>query len=289
MRALYLSLCCTAMLATTPAFGLEALPQLQLAQSYQQQGAVSAFWISEKLDGVRAFWDGKQLRSRSGQWIKLPDALLKQLPAFALDGELWAGRGKFQQVMQALQQSSAAELWQGIRFMVFDAPQQPGTFTERLQFLKQHLPVTNFVPLAQQQSDTAFVQLLPQQQLQTKAELDELLQQVVTGGGEGLMLHSGDALYQSGRVSHLQKLKLVEDAEARVVAHLPGKGQFSGMLGALLVELPDGRRFKLGSGFTVAERQNPPEIGRLVTFQYQGLTHKGTPRFAVFVRERPEP
>jgi DNA ligase-1 len=264
------------MLATAPAFGLETLPQLQLAQSYQQQGMLSAFWISEKLDGVRIFWDGKQVRSRSGQWIKLPDELLKQLPDFALDGELWAGRGQFQQVMQALQ-SSGAGLWQGIRLMVFDAPQQPGTFTERLQFLQQQLP------------QTAFVQLLPQQQLQTKAQLDELLQQVVAGGGEGLMLHHAEALYQSGRVSHLQKLKLFEDAEARVVAHLPGKGQFTGMLGALLVELPDGRRFKLGSGFTVAERQNPPEIGRLVTFQYQGLTHKGTPRFAVFVRERPEP
>jgi len=276
MRTLYLSLCCTTMLVTVPAFGLETLPQLQLAQSYQQQEAVSDFWISEKLDGVRAFWDGKQLRSRSGQWIKLPDSLLKQLPAFALDGELWAGRGRFQQVMQALQ-SSGTELWQGIRLMVFDAPQQPGTFTERLQFLKQQLP------------ETAFVQLLPQQQLQTKAQLDELLQQVEAQGGEGLMLHHTKALYQSGRVSHLQKLKLVEDAEARVVAHLPGKGQFSGILGALLVELPDGRRFKLGSGFTVEERKNPPEIGRLVTFQYRGLTHKGTPRFAVFVRERPEP
>lgn len=276
MRTLYLSLCCTTMLSTAPAFGLETLPQLQLAQSYQQQEAVSDFWISEKLDGVRVFWDGKQLRSRSGQWIKLPDELLKQLPTFALDAELWAGRGQFQQVMQALQ-SSGTELWQSIRLMVFDAPQQPGTFTERLQFLQQQLP------------EAAFVQLLPQQQLQTKNQLDALLQQVVAEGGEGLMLHHAKALYQSGRVSHLQKLKLKEDAEARVVAHLPGKGQFSGMLGALLVELPDGRRFKLGSGFTVEERQNPPEIGRLVTFQYQGLTHKGTPRFAVFVRERPEP
>ncbi len=277
MRVLYLSLCCTAMLAPVPAFALETLPTLQLAQIYQNQQQVAGFWISEKLDGVRAFWDGKQLRSRSGQWIKLPQKLVQQLPAYALDGELWAGRGQFQQVMRALQPGAADALWQTIRLMVFDAPQQPGTFTERLQFLQQHLPLT------------AFVQLVPQQQLQTQAQLEQLLQQVVAEGGEGLMLHKGNALYQSGRVSHLQKLKLVEDAEARVVAHLPGKGQFSGMMGALLVELADGRRFKLGSGFTVAERKNPPEIGALVTFRYQGLTHKGTPRFAVFLRERPEP
>lgn len=277
MKILYVSLCCTAMLATAPAFGSEVLPQLQLAQSYQQQEQISDFWISEKLDGVRIFWDGKQLRSRSGQWIKLPAELLQQLPAFALDAELWAGRGKFQQVMQTLAQSPESELWQEIRLMVFDAPQQAGTFTQRLQFLKQQLP------------ERAFVQLLPQRQLTTKAELDELLQQVVAQGGEGLMLHHADAFYKAGRVSHLQKLKLFADAEARVVAHLPGKGQFSGMLGALLVELPDGRRFKLGSGFSLEERKNPPEVGRLVTFQYQGLTHKGTPRFAVFVRQRPEP
>jgi DNA ligase-1 len=277
MQILYLSICCTALLAAAPAFAMKTLPQLQLAQSYQQQEGIADFWVSEKLDGVRIFWDGQQLRSRGGDWIKLPEHLVKQLPAFALDGELWAGRAKFQQVMQALQQGSHAEFWQEIRLMVFDAPQQPGTFSQRLEFLKQQLP------------ETAFVQLVPQQQLQNKAELDQLLLQVVAEGGEGLMLHHGQALYQSGRVSHLQKLKLFEDAEARVVAHVPGKGQFSGVLGALLVELPDGRRFKLGSGFTLPERQNPPPIGALVTFKYQGLTHKGTPRFAVFVRQRPEP
>lgn len=277
MQILYLSICCTALLAAAPAFAMKTLPQLQLAQSYQQQEGIADFWVSEKLDGVRVFWDGQQVRSRGGNWIKVPEQLVKQLPAFALDGELWAGRAKFRQVMQALQQGSDAEFWQEIRFMVFDAPQQPGTFSQRLAFLKQQLP------------ETDFVQLVPQQQLQNKAELEQLLLQVVAKGGEGLMLHHGQALYQSGRVSHLQKLKLFEDAEARVVAHVPGKGQFSGVLGALLVELPDGRRFKLGSGFTLPERQNPPPIGALVTFKYQGLTHKGTPRFAVFVRQRPEP
>lgn len=277
MQTLYLSICCTALLAAAPAFAMKTLPQLQLAQAYQQQEAIADFWISEKLDGVRVFWDGKQLRSRSGDWLQVPDRLLTLLPAFALDGELWAGRSRFQQVMQALQQGSGHEIWRGIRLMVFDAPQQAGTFSSRLQFLRQQLP------------DNEFVQLVPQRQLQTKAQLEQLLQQVVAEGGEGLMLHHGQALYQSGRVSHLQKLKLFEDAEARVVAHLPGKGQFSGMLGALLVELPDGRRFKLGSGFTLPERINPPPIGALVTFKYQGLTHKGTPRFAVFVRQRSEP
>jgi DNA ligase-1 len=276
MRHSALSLCCTLILTSVPAFSLATLPTLQLAMVYQPQEDISSFWISEKLDGVRAFWDGKQLRSRSGQWIALPATLMQQLPPFAVEAELWAGRGKFQQVMQALQHKRENN-WQEVKLMVFDAPEQPGTFSERLQFLQQQL------------TETSFVQLIPQQRLQTTEELQQLLEQVTAAGGEGLMLHQAQALYQSGRVSHLQKLKAVQDAEARVVAHLPGKGKLKGMLGALLVELPDGRRFKLGSGFTEQERKNPPPVGALVTFEYQGLTHKGTPRFAVFARERTEP
>lgn len=276
MRILYLSLCCTTMLASVPAYSLETLAHLQLATTYQQQEHVADVWVSEKLDGVRIFWDGQKARSRSGKWVKLPQTLLDQLPNFALDAELWAGRGQFQQVMQALQNADSPELWQTIRLMVFDAPGHSGNFSQRLEFLRQQLPQSNQL------------QLVPQQRVQSKAELEQLLQQVIAAGGEGLMLHQAGAMYQSGRVSHLQKLKAVADAEARVVAHLAGKGQFSGMLGALVVELPDDRRFKLGSGFTLEQRKNPPPVGALVTFEYRGLTHKGTPRFAVFVRQRPE-
>jgi DNA ligase 1 len=283
MRMLSLSLYCSAMLAVSPAWSVDTLPQIQLAQHYQGALNLAQFWISEKLDGVRVFWDGQQLYSRSGQWLQLPQALMRQLPAFAVDAELWAGRGQFQQVTSLLQRSSMQPAeWQGVRLMVFDAPKQQGTFSERLEFLRQQMSTD-----AMDQSES-FVQLVPQQQVHTEQQLQQWLQQVVAEGGEGLMLHRANALYSAGRVSHLQKLKLAEDAEARVVAHLPGKGQFADVLGALLVELPDGRRFKLGSGFSLAERQNPPAIGSVVTFKYHGLTHKGTPRFAVYLRQRSE-
>lgn len=250
----------------------EALPMLQLATLYQGQTDLSAYLVSQKYDGIRVYWDGHKLRSRSGNWLALPAVLQEQLPAFPVDAELWLGVKRFAALQQLLHQPVSDPAFSSLKLMVFDAPQHQGTFAERQLFLQQRL------------QQTGFVQLVQQQRVRNEQELQQLLAQVESEGGEGLMLHRQDAPYQPGRVSHLLKVKSYADAEARVVAHLPGKGQFSGVLGALLVELPDGRRVKLGSGFSLAERRQPPAVGRWVRFKYQGHTHKGTPRFAVFLQ-----
>jgi DNA ligase-1 len=84
------------------------------------------------------------------------------------------------------------------------------------------------------------------------------------------------------------KLKTYEDAEAVVIAHLPGKGKYQGMMGALLVEMPDQRRFKIGTGFSDAQRADPPPIGSTITYKYFGKTSTQLPRFASFLRVRNE-
>jgi len=261
------------LLVLSPALVAETLPSLQLASVYPGGLDLSGYLVSQKYDGVRVYWDGSRLRSRSGNWLALPAELVQQLPAFALDAELWLGTGRFAELQALLQRPLSDPAYSELKLMVFDAPQHTGPFGERQQFLRRMLP------------QSSFIQLVAQQRLTRESELQQLLQQVESAGGEGLMLHRLDARYQAGRVSHLLKLKSYTDAEARVVAHLPGKGQFAGVLGSLLVELPDGRRFKLGTGFSLAERKAPPAIGRWVRFKYQGLTHKEIPRFAVFLSE----
>ena len=131
-----------------------------------------------------------------------------------------------------------------------------------------------------------FVQALTQFRVANASALAQQLRQVVQSGGEGLMLHHGDALWQAGRSESLHKLKVAEDEDARVVGHVPGKGRLSGRLGALLVELPQGQRFALGSGLTDTHREKPPEVGAWVTYRYRGRTPSGLPRFASFLRER---
>lgn len=100
------------------------------------------------------------------------------------------------------------------------------------------------------------------------------------------MLHRADASYVTGRSPALLKLTPQLDAEARVIAHLPGKGKYAGMLGALRVEMPDGKQFSLGTGFSDRQRRNPPAVGTQVTYRYRELTDRGIPRFAYFLRVR---
>ncbi len=237
---------------------------------------VSNYWISEKLDGMRAFWNGKQLLTRNGNIINAPDFFTNHWPAIALDGELWSDRGEFQQIISCVKRQQASPCWHQIKFMLFDLPHHPGTFSERVTAMTQ-LTRDNASP---------YLQMIHQFRLPTQQVLYQQLDKIVALGGEGLMLHHQQAMYHSGRNQALMKLKPYQDSEAIVIKHLPGKGKYQGMLGALLVETPQGLQFKIGTGFSDQERQQPPALGSIITYKYIGKTTRGVPRFASFLRIR---
>jgi DNA ligase-1 len=252
-----------------------AAPKLMLANVYRRGMPLSDYWVSEKYDGVRGYWDGRQLWTRGGEPIAAPAWFTKPLSSVPLDGELWAGRGRFEQALStARSQSPVDAAWRLMRFMVFDLPTEPGDFNHRLAALQRLLPLP----------DAPWIVAVPQQRASTHAALQAQLAQTVRDGGEGLMLHSGSSSYRGERSDDLLKFKPYDDAEAHVVAHLPGKGKHAGRMGALLVQTGDGLRFKLGSGFSDADRLSPPPIGSLVTYRYNGLNASGVPRFARFLR-----
>ena len=240
---------------------LAAGPALMLAAVYQPGTPLTDYWVSEKYDGVRAYWDGRQLLLRGGEKVTAPAWFTDGWPRQPMDGELWTGRGRFEQTVSTVRSQTPSDAaWREVRFMVFDLPEQAGTFTQRLTALRRLLPVTAapwLVPVAQQRATT-------------HEDLQALLERTVRGGGEGLMLHRGNSIYRAERSSDLLKLKTFEDADARVVAHVVGKGRNAGRMGALMVEMPDGRRFKLGTGFTDAQRQSPPAVGSWVSYRYNG-------------------
>ena len=252
-------------------------PALLLASVYRPGLELQGYWVSEKYDGVRGHWDGQRLRTRGGEPITPPAWFTAGWPDTALDGELWAGRGRFAQAQSTVRQASAGDAaWRQIRFMVFDLPAHPGNFDERLSVLQSTV----------KRIGQPWVVAVPQQRVASDAALQALLARTVRGGGEGLMLHRGSSLYRAGRSDDLIKLKTHDDTEARVVAHLPGKGKHAGRLGALLVEMPSGQRFRLGTGLSDAERSAPPPIGSWVTYRFRGTHDSGLPRFASFVRVR---
>ena len=248
-----------------------------LADVYRPGMSLADYWVSEKYDGVRGYWDGKQLWTRGGEPVAAPAWFIASLPKQPLDGELWAGRGRFSHAVSTARSQTPNDVaWHEMRFMVFDMPAQSGDFTTRLAALRKLLPIT----------DAPWVVLVPQERATTHAELQALLDKTVKMGGEGLMLHRGGSLYRSERNNDLLKVKPYDDAEARVVGHVTGKGRNSHRLGALVVETPEGKRFKLGTGLTDAERENPPAIGAWVTYRFNGTNASGLPRFARFMRVR---
>ena len=269
---------CTGLSRALGAGAGSTAPALQLAGRWRTGRDVTAYWISEKYDGVRGYWDGRQLLTRGGERVSAPAWFTAGWPTEPMDGELWAGRGAFEQAQSTvLRQQPDDAAWRRMRFMVFDWPAHPGDFSARLAVLNTRI--------AQAKSPT--LQAVPQRRVATEADLQALLREVVAGGGEGLMLHRGDAPYRVGRGDELLKLKLHDDAEARVIAQLPGQGKHAGRMGALLVETPEGLRFRIGAGFTDAQRADPPPVGSWVTYRYRGLHEKSRlPRFATFVRVR---
>ncbi|MCM8567071.1 DNA ligase [Thauera linaloolentis] len=263
--------------AGVPLAAEPAPPALMLAGRWHDGLDPAGYWVSEKLDGVRAYWDGASLRFRSGRPIAAPAWFVAGLPPVALDGELWLGRGRFEALSGLVRRETADEAgWRRVRYLVFDLPGQTGPFAQRLQRL-QALVASAGVP---------HVQAVPQFRVENRAVLAATLARVLAAGGEGLMLHQADAHWQPGRGDAILKLTPLLDAEARVVAHLPGQGRHRGVLGALEVESADGRRFRLGTGFSDAGRRDPPPIGSMVTYRYRELTAQGMPRFPVFVRVR---
>ncbi len=255
----------------------DQVPKLALAKVYQQTEQIDQYWVSEKLDGVRAYWDGKKLISRQGNQYNAPEWFTKGFPAQPLDGELWIKRSTFEQLVSTVRKDKPIDSeWKQVRYMIFDLPASGSSFTDRLTELHQLLG----------DLDNPYCQLITQYQVADHAELQEKLKIVIKLGGEGLMLHRGDSTYKAGRTSDILKVKTFQDAEAIVIAHLPGKGKYKSMLGAMLVEMPDGKRFKIGTGFKDKDRKNPPTIGSQITYKYFGLTRKGIPKFASFLRIR---
>ena len=251
-------------------------PPLLLAESWDNSTDLTGWWMSEKLDGVRAYWDGKQFLSRQGNLFHAPDWFVEKFPQIPLDGELWIDRKKFQRTVSIVRRQDKTELWNEVHYLVFDAPTAPGGFEERLSYLKDALASRN--PKFARPHDHILC-----------GDVDCLrkeLARVESLGGEGLMLRQPGSKYEAGRSATLLKVKSFHDAEAIIIGHQGGAGKHKGRLGALLMRLPSGIEFSVGTGFSDRERGDPPPVGATITFRYQELSEGGVPRFPSYLGMR---
>lgn len=250
----------------------------QLASVFNDSHQVEHYLVSEKYDGVRAIWDGTQLKTRRGNLIHAPAWFTEKLPNTYLDGELWVDYGQFEFISGlARQLNGKDEDWRKVKYMIFDVPKTPGSFFERYKKYQQLVTLLKL----------PYIQAVKQQSFANRTQLDNYFDEVVAKGGEGVMLHLATASHLTGRSAQLLKYKPYSDAEAVVIGYSEGKGKYQGKTGALIVRnLDDGVEFKIGSGLTDVLRANPPKIGTVITYRYQDKTKYNKPRFARFLRVR---
>ena len=242
----------------------------------------TGWYISEKLDGVRCLWDHTTRRfvSRLGNRFSAPEWFARDMPNdMTLDGELFAGRGSFDMTTSIVRTINSPE-WHNIRYHVFDAPRLNVIFEERMDAIRA------FFQKQRPEALGRTVEIVAQTVCTSRTHVTAMLAEVEKLGGEGLMLREARSMYVGARSSTLYKVKTFQDAEAKVVGYVGGKGKHTGATGSLLCRMASGKQFRCGTGLSDAQRAAPPAIGMIITYRFQELTKDGVPRFPSFVRER---
>ena len=254
-----------------PLLLLASKPNLLLLKVYKDQN-LSGWVMSEKLDGIRAYWDGKKLISRGGKVIHAPLWFTKDFPPFEIDGELWSKRKDFENISSIVRDKEPTKEWHQIKYNIFEVPHAASTLFTRLAKVKPYR--------------SERLKIIAQIPIKSKKSMIIYLHKLEKKGAEGLVVRDPLAHYIDKRTSKALKVKSFLDDECKVVGYTQGKGKYFGMMGAIKCQLPSGILFKIGSGFSDIERKNPPHIGSKVTFKYKELTKYKKPRFPVFLRVR---
>lgn len=261
-----------------PLFLYANKPELLLLQTYDESLKAEGWLMIEKLDGVRAYWDGKKLLSRSGKEFAVPAWFTKNFPPFAIDGELWSKRGDFENISSITSQTIPHDGWKNLTYNIFEVPNQEGGLLRRLEVLQNYLDKKTNTP----------IRIIKQLTCKDTIHLKTFLKEIENKGGEGVFVRNPDAPYIAKRTSEALKVKSFQDAECEVVGHKKGEGKYANKIGSLECKLQSGEILHVGSGLDDIQRTNPPKIGSMITFKYQGLTKNGLPRFPVFLRVREE-
>jgi len=244
-------------------------PKLFLLNNYDESKDVTSWYMSEKLDGVRAYWDGKHLISRNGNIFKAPRFFIKDFPKYELDGELWSKRANFDNISSIVRGSNTNN-WKELTYNIFEVPAVKGNLLQRLSHVKE----------------SKYLKLIKQIKVKNKEHLNNFLKEIENKAGEGVVVRDGSLPYYTGRNNNALKVKSYQDTECRVISYNEGKGKYKNKLGSLNCKLKSGKIIKIGSGLSDALRSNPPKINSIITFKYYGLTSKGNPRFPIYLRKR---
>ncbi len=190
---------------------------LQKAKRYRGNENITNWFMSEKLDGIRGFWDGNTLLTRTGRKINPPQWFLENFPPFALDGELWSGENQFEYIQSTVFDKIPSDQWRKVSYNVFEVPNATGDFPARLRKARKWF----------KRYPNKYVRIIPQIKCLDKKHLQKFLKEVRSKGGEGVILKNPNLDYHTGRSPYVLKVKISEDMEGEVIAINEGKGKYS--------------------------------------------------------------
>jgi DNA ligase-1 len=227
------------------------------------------------------------LWTRYFKTIQAPSWFLDALPPFCLDGELWLGRGRFQELSSIVKKLEPGPEWEQVRYKIFDLPMpsqlmkdgqirealwekemagcydwyvsrlgdrsQPYTrdFESVIRVLEKELRHNEVATLHEQV-------ILPYNTADANEAINARLEEVTNAGGEGLVLRKASSLWHPERSYNLLKVKKLQDAEGIVVGYTAGEktqkgSKLLGLMGSACLRMDSGKEFDL-SGFTDEER-----------------------------------
>ncbi|MEA2050604.1 MAG: DNA ligase [Campylobacterota bacterium] len=256
-------------LFTTYIFSFE----VQKPKIYDDQN-ISGWLMSEKLDGIRGYWDGKRFYTKNQKQLSVPKWFTKNFPPFALDGELWSKRDDFEFIQATVLDKIPSNDWIKITFNIFEVPNAKGDFPKRLQKAKEWF----------EKHPNRYINIIKQIACKDEQHLQNYLDKIVKLKGEGIIVKDPNQNYHTGRSPHILKVKKFQDMEGIIIGYNYRKN--SKIIKSLKLKLKNNIEFNLGGGLSDKQRINPPKIGTMVTFKYYGFTKYGKPKFASFLRVR---
>ena len=241
------------------------------------------WYVSEKFDGQRAQWcpESQTLQSRYGNTIMVPEWFLNKFKVIKipLDGELFMGYGQWHLtgIFRTKKATSLqSDLWKRAKFMVFDIPDpELGTYLDRIKVLERNILVSS-----------SPIMMIQRKQINSKNQLEQYYQDILSRGGEGVMLNNPSAFYHDGRTDVILKLKPVMDDECIIVGYKDGNGRNVGKLGSFIVHpIEDGipnpnKEFSMSgvSDLIRATYKKTHPIGTIVSYACNDYTKTGKPR-----------
>ena len=242
---------------------------------------IESYAISEKFDGVRGIWDGKEMFSKNGKKLAIPPCFAEKLAILELkdgefvEGELWADYGKFAEVSSlARRKNPTCAEFESVKYLIFNAQ-----FNESSDFLANLSKIQSIL----ESHKTPQIRTITQHKFSSSKELQDFFDAVVAKGGEGVILRDSHTAF---------KLKAQHDAECKIIDYTRGKGRLGGKVGSIVCEsladknagIKNGIIFRIGSGLSDEMRTNPPKIGTIITYKFSGVSKNSVPLHTRFWR-----